>query len=101
MERLIDAQGRRLTPPSLGVHRFDVKAPSSGRVAAIDCERIARIARLAGAPMDKGAGIDLLHKVGSDVVAGDPLYVIYANSQTGLGFARELAAEHSGYELAP
>ena len=51
--------------------------------------------------MDKGAGIDLLHKVGSDVLAGDPLYVIYANSQTGLGFARELAAEHSGYELAP
>ena len=51
--------------------------------------------------MDKGAGIDLLHKVGEDVCLGEPLYVIYANSKTGLGFARELAEEHPGYELAP
>jgi thymidine phosphorylase len=100
MERLIEAQGKR-RPPELGIFRFDVKALSNGRVAAIDCERIARVARLAGAPMDKGAGIDLLHKVGSPVRVGEPLYRIYANSETGLGFARELAEEHCGYELAP
>lgn len=101
MERIIDAQGRRLEPPPLGAQRFDVKASTSGRVAAIDCERIARIARLAGAPMDKGAGIDLLRKVDAEVRTGDVLYTIYANSGTGLGFALELAKEHSGYELAP
>jgi thymidine phosphorylase len=100
MQRLIEAQGRRLDPPTLGIHRFDVKAAAPGRVAAIDCERIARIARLAGAPMDPGAGIDLLHKVGAEVRVGEPLYVIHANSETGLGFARELAEEHPGYELA-
>lgn len=100
MERLIDAQGRHLERPRVGVFNHDVKAAASGRVAAIDCERIARIARLAGAPMDKGAGIDLLHKVGSPVRAGEALYRIYANSETGLGFARDLAVEHPGYELA-
>lgn len=100
MERIIDAQGRRLEQPSLGALRFDVQASAAGRVATIDCERIARIARLAGAPMDKGAGIDLLRKVGSEVRLGEVLYSIYANSGTGLGFARELAEEHPGYELA-
>jgi thymidine phosphorylase len=50
--------------------------------------------------MDKGAGIDLLHKAGAQVRKGEPLYRIYANSQTGLGFARDLAAEHPAYEIA-
>jgi thymidine phosphorylase len=49
--------------------------------------------------MDKGAGIDLVHKTGAQVRRGDTLYRIYANTETGLGFARELAAEDSGYEL--
>ena len=37
---------------------------SGGPSAAIDNLRLARLARLAGAPMDKGAGVDLLKKVG-------------------------------------
>jgi hypothetical protein len=31
--------------------------------------------------------------------AGDPLYRIHAGTQTGLDFARDLAADSSGYEL--
>jgi len=100
MERLVEAQGRQDQTFELGVHQIEIKAPRAGRVATIDCERIARIARLAGAPMDKGAGIDLLHKVGAPVRVGEPLYRIHANSTAGLGFASELAAEHPGYEIA-
>jgi thymidine phosphorylase len=100
MEALIDAQGRNPVKPALGHHHFDVLATASGRIAAIDCERIARIARSAGAPLDKGAGINLLHKVGSTVRQGEALFRIYANSDTGLGFARDLAAEASGFTLA-
>ncbi len=99
MERLIEAQGRQTVRHEPGIHRFEVKARRPGTVRAIDCHRIARIARIAGAPMDKGAGIDLLHKVGGRVRMGDPLYRIHAGSQTGLGFAHELAEEDSGYEL--
>lgn len=99
MERMIEAQGPRTDPPQLGIYRFDVKAAEPGMVIRIDCERIARIARLAGAPMDEGAGIDLLRKVGTRVRPGDVLYRIYANSETGLGFARDLVAEHSAYEI--
>lgn len=101
MERLIDAQGRQAQQPTLGIHQFEVEAVRAGRVVSIDCERIARIARLAGAPMDKGAGIDLLHKVGGQVRRGEALYRIHANSKAGLAFACDLAAEHTGYELAP
>jgi len=101
MERLIEAQGRRAEQPELGRLRFDVTATAKGTVRQIDCERIARIARLAGAPMDEGAGIDLFCKVGTHVREGETLFRIYANSETGLGFARELAAERSGYEVAP
>jgi thymidine phosphorylase len=74
-------------------------ARADGRVAAIDCHRIARIARIAGAPMDKGAGIDLLCKVGAAVHKGQPLYRIHAQSQAGLAYARELAGEADGYTL--
>jgi thymidine phosphorylase len=100
MERLIDAQGRQAIPPALGAHHFEVKAVKGGRIASIDCERIARIARLAGAPMDKGAGIDLLHKCGARVRKGETLYRIHAGSRTGLDFACELAGDHPGYAIA-
>lgn len=100
MERLIDAQGRAGAGLSAGSLRHEIKAPKGGRVASIDCERIARIARHAGAPLDKGAGIDLLHKVGALVRSGEALYRIHANTQAGLDFAADLAAEDSGYEVA-
>jgi thymidine phosphorylase len=101
MERLIEAQGRQETVFNAGPFKHEVLASADGAVAAIDCHLMARIARLAGAPMDKGAGIDLLRKVGEQVRRGEPLYRIHAQSETGLGFARELAAGDPGYRIAP
>ena len=99
MERLIAAQGAQPVQAQLGALSHEVPAPCDGTVASIDCHLIARIARLAGAPMEKGAGIDLLHKVGDRVRMGEPLYRIHATSQTGLGFARELATATPGYDV--
>jgi len=99
MERLIEAQGRQTRKFEPGAHQFEITASSAGTIHAIDCHLIARIARLAGAPMDKGAGIDLLYKVGEQVRKGEALYRIHAGSRTGLDFARELAIADSGYEL--
>jgi thymidine phosphorylase len=99
MERLIAAQGPQETKFEPGRHQFELASPAAGRVAAIDCHRIARIARLAGAPMDKGAGIDLLHKTGAQVRKGEALYRIHAGSVDGLAFAREMALEDSGYTV--
>jgi len=99
MERIIAAQGAQAMVCEAGPLRREIVAAADGAVVAIDCHRIARIARLAGAPTDKGAGIDLLCKIGDRVARGDPLYRIHARSETGLGFAAELAAEDSGYRL--
>jgi thymidine phosphorylase len=70
MEAIIDAQGRRGELPALGELTHEMKALNAGKVCAIDNLRLARIARLAGAPQVMGAGVDLLHKVGDPVIAG-------------------------------
>lgn len=101
MHRLMRAQGPPPQVATLGPLVHDIAAPATGHVSAIDCHRIARIARLAGAPMDKGAGIDLFCKVGAKVAAGQPLYRIHAAAPAGLTYARELAAEDDGFSLLP
>lgn len=68
-------------------------------VAGIDNQQIARIARLAGAPKVKGAGVDLLCKLGDAVVSGQPLYRVYADFPADLEFARQACAQGSGYRL--
>lgn len=100
MERIIDAQGRNRAEHRLGGLVHDVVAPGDGTVAAIDCYRIGRIARLAGAPADKGAGLDLRAKVGDRVARGQPLYRIHAWVESDFGFATEMARQDSGYALA-
>ncbi len=102
MNDLIAAQGRRefdrLAPPLAPLTR-EVAADRAGIVIGIDNERLARIARLAGAPKAKGAGVDLLHKLGDAVAAGQPLYRIHAANRSELGFACEVADRASGYAI--
>jgi thymidine phosphorylase len=100
MERIIAAQGASIVEHRLGHLVHEVAAPVDGIVTGIDCYRIARIARLAGAPMDKGAGIDLLRKAGEPVRRGEPLYRIHACVPSDYRFAVELAAEDAGYRMA-
>jgi thymidine phosphorylase len=76
-----------------------MKALNAGKVCAIDNLRLARIARLAGAPQVMGAGVDLLHKVGDPVITGQALYRIHARYPADLAFACELALSDSGYVL--
>ncbi|WP_395017076.1 thymidine phosphorylase family protein [Dongia sp.] len=99
MERIIAAQGPspHVAP---GAMVEDVLAPHSGVVTGIDCYRIARVARIAGAPTDKGAGVDLFKKVGSPVEAGEPLYRIHAEHATDFHFATEMAGQDSGFTLS-
>lgn len=97
MERIIEAQGPSglaITPSPTG---YEVLAPKDGVVMSIDCLRIARIARMAGAPAFKGAGVDLLKKTGDTARKGEPLYRIHATLPTDLGFAADLAAQDSGF----
>ncbi|RMG31396.1 MAG: thymidine phosphorylase family protein [Gammaproteobacteria bacterium] len=100
MNAIIDAQGRNPEPHSPGHLSFEVTAERAGYVAAIDNYHLARIARLAGAPLSKGAGVDLLRKVGDRVEAGEPLYRVHAEVPAEYRFAREYTHRHNGYTLS-
>ena len=99
MNEIIDAQGRRARPPALGGRVLDVCAPREGAVIGIDNLQIATIARLAGAPKVKGAGIDLLRKLGDRVREGDTLYRIYADFPADIEFATRSSQRANGYSI--
>jgi thymidine phosphorylase len=99
-ERIIDAQGRRERPIEPGRFMRPVKATRSGTVTEINSWTIAGIARRAGAPMDKSAGVDLLSREGADIRVGDPIYLVHAGSDTDLAIAIAEAEQDSGYSVA-
>ncbi|MGD0056734.1 MAG: AMP phosphorylase [Methanomassiliicoccales archaeon] len=75
----------------VGQYTYDVAARKSGYVSAINNKDLVRIARLAGAPKDKGAGILLNKKRGHQVEMGETLYTIYAENELKLERAADMA----------
>jgi thymidine phosphorylase len=101
MQRIMAAQGPPPAPCEPAPLTMEIKAERGGIVAGIDCLRLARIARLAGAPFVKGAGIDLLAKTGAPVAAGQPLYRLHAGLASDLGFALNYALADNAYRVHP
>jgi thymidine phosphorylase len=100
MNAIIDAQGRRPAPRLQGAAlTFDITAAQSGTVVAIDNLRLARIARLAGAPQVADAGVDLVVRLGDTVQAGQRLYRVHARFQADLAFARRWAEADAGVAI--
>lgn len=78
---IVKAQGGDANIPldsMLGRFVLPVYATKSGSILRIRNEDISKLARLAGAPKDKGAGIYLYAKAGTIVKKGDKLFDIYA-----------------------
>lgn len=98
MSQIVHAQGKQ-TPPPLGQLTRDITAEKSGVVSEIDGQILNRIAMTAGAPSDKGAGIDLMKKVGDEVEQGEVLYRIYSCNPTSFAFANGLAEGSCGYSI--
>ena len=99
MENIMEAQGRQTETFELGPLMVEVPAEKSGVVIAIDNLQMARIARFAGAPMDKGAGVDLLKKLGDPVEKGETLYRVYAKFPADFRFAQNQLESGTGYQL--
>jgi thymidine phosphorylase len=99
MDEIIEAQGPPPFAAALGSLTYDVTARADGWIEGVDCARIARVARLAGAPTDAGAGVDLLKRKGDSVRAGEPLYRIHGVDPADFGFAREAADEEPGFRV--
>jgi thymidine phosphorylase len=99
MQAIIMAQGKQQTKECQVPLEYPVTAQKSGYVHAIDNLKIAKIASLAGAPIDKLAGIYLSKKVGDKIVKGDTLFTIYACFKSDFGFAKQLADEETVYNI--
>lgn len=99
MNTIIQAQGEQDKKFELGKLTHDVLSPEEGVVVGIDNYHMAHIARFAGAPIDKGAGIDLFKKLGDPVKKGEPLYRVYAEFSSDFAFARDLCERNSGYQI--
>ena len=90
-------KGRPAAARICGTLTADIVAASDGTVEAIDCLRLNRLARTAGAPIDKGAGIKIFKKIGDRVEAGERLYCIHAFEQSQFDLALAAAKLDSGY----
>jgi len=101
MREIARAQGARPHPPPLGELHHPIRAARGGVVTGIDNLHLAHIARLAGAPLDKGAGVDLHRKLGEPVKRGEALYTIHAAHPSEFRFACEYASRHGGLEIGP
>lgn len=94
-QRICEAQGGMRKPPKSS-HRRPLLADRAGRVEEIDNRRLAKLAKLAGAPDDKAAGVELHAKLGSSVSAGQPLCTVHAESPGELAYALHYASANPG-----
>jgi len=70
-------------------------AKKDGLIAEIDNRRIATIAKMADAPFEKSAGVDLHFKVNDTVKKDDALFTIHSNSKESLELAFNYFIENS------
>lgn len=94
-QEIITAQGGdpKLSSAKLlpGKFHADILSPTHGYIESIHNKKLVQIARAAGAPRDKGAGLYLHFKKGRRVEEGEALYTIYAEHEHRLQAAVALA----------
>jgi thymidine phosphorylase len=90
---ICEAQGGLRRPP-VAPYTRSIEAFRVGHVVNINNRVLGRIAKLAGAPGDKAAGLEIHVQLGSTVERGQPLYTIPAETPGELAYALEYVARH-------
>lgn len=89
-EEIVTAQkGKIPTKLNPGKFQYTIKSPKSGLVWSINNLIISRVARIAGSPLDKTAGIQLHTHMDNIVRKNQPLLTIHSSSKDKLKFAIE------------
>ena len=93
MMQIIEAQGGnpKIQPDDIpvGHYKYEVRAESDARIHLVDNRSVNKIARIAGAPKSKGAGMLLHVESGDRVKQGQLLFEIISESETKLTHAIE------------
>lgn len=86
MKEIIEAQGGdpNIKPEDVPIGRYvyDISADREGYITMLDNNIINNIARMLGAPHDKGAGIYIYKKQNYKVLKGEPVMRLYSNSES-------------------
>ena len=90
-QRICEAQGGMREPPQ-SRHRQPVLAERPATIAAIDNRKLAKLAKLAGAPEAKAAGLELHIRSGDRIEKGQPLCTVHAEAPGELAYALGYAA---------
>jgi thymidine phosphorylase len=90
-QRICAAQGGMRTPPTAPLTRAWT-AQHSGVLTLVNNRKLSRLAKLAGAPDDKAAGVELHARLGDQIEFGQPLLTIHAEAPGELDYALEYAA---------
>jgi AMP phosphorylase len=97
LREIVEAQGGdpKIKPDDIkiGYKKAEITADNEGRVLWINNQNIAQVARDAGAPKEKGAGIRLKAKLGEQIKKGEVLFEIYAERNTKLETAVKSAKD--------
>jgi len=91
--RICAAQGGFIEPP-LAPIAHTITATQEGHLQTIDNRRLARLAKLLGAPEAKVAGVDLHVRIGDQVKLGDQLFTMHAQAQGELDYASNYLDSH-------
>ena len=102
MEEIIKLQLGKEIPAEdilLGKFTFDVLSSKNSKVKDIDNIIISKLARIAGAPLNKGSGLYLHKHIGDKVKKGERLFTVYSQSKEKLEYALDLNRQHPAYIL--
>ena len=87
---IIEAQGGnprvKLSDLPIGQYSHTVTSDVSGSIFHIDNKTMSKLARLAGAPRDKGSGVFIHRLRGDRVEPDDKLFTVHAESEAKLDF---------------
>src|SRR5690606_191518 len=89
-QRICEAQGGMREPPRA---RFiePLGSTHAGFVTRIDNRKLARLAKLCGAPETQAAGVCMQVRLGEEVVTGQPLLLLHARTPAELVYATDYA----------
>lgn len=94
MKKIIKAQGGKanIKPAQIkvGSIRHDIKSPKNGILKDLNNNGISKAARVAGAPLDQGAGIYLYKHEGEPVKKGEKIMTVYAHSKEKMKYALDM-----------
>jgi AMP phosphorylase len=102
MKEIIEAQGGEIfshRDVPIGDKVYTLEAKKEGAIEAVFNKTLVKIARAAGAPKDKGAGVYIHKKRGEVVKEGDKILTIYAEKEWKLDNAIDIAMQEPAVEI--